>query len=193
MRRAVSRNDVILGLVTLVLVGFSLIVALVIPRRNPDFPGRGLRFFTVVSVLLVAAMLASVEVFGEEHEEGEGGEIAAEKADTAPGDTGTTQTVPPATQGETGTTPTEEAVGAAGNPEAGEQVFAAAGCGGCHALQAAGSTGTAGPDLDEHPPSFEEAVEQVANGGGGMPAYKDRLSEKEIQDVAAYVVEASKG
>ena len=63
-----SRNDVILGVAALVLVVFSLVVSLVIPRRDAGFPGRNIRVFTVVAVLLVVAMLAAVEVFGEAHE-----------------------------------------------------------------------------------------------------------------------------
>jgi mono/diheme cytochrome c family protein len=35
----------------------------------------------------------------------------------------------------------------------------------------------------------DAVVEQVRNGGGGMPAFKGSLSEKEIQDVASYVTE----
>ena len=31
--------------------------------------------------------------------------------------------------------------------------------------------------------------EQVTNGGGGMPAFKGILSEEEVKNVAAYVVE----
>jgi cytochrome c551 len=33
------------------------------------------------------------------------------------------------------------------------------------------------------------AEEQVTNGGGGMPPFKGTLSEEEIKNVAAYVVE----
>ena len=33
------------------------------------------------------------------------------------------------------------------------------------------------------------AEEQVTNGGGGMPPFKGTLSEEEIANVAAYVVE----
>ena len=54
-----SRNDVILGAAALVLVVFSLVVSLVIPRRDAGFPGRNLKVFTLVSILLVVAMLAS--------------------------------------------------------------------------------------------------------------------------------------
>ena len=76
-----------------------------------------------------------------------------------------------------------------GDPAAGKDVYASAGCGGCHTYEAGGSTGTVGPNLDESDVDFADAAEQVANGGGGMPAFKDRLSEKEIADVAAFVTE----
>ena len=74
---------------------------------------------------------------------------------------------------------------------AGAEVFASAGCGSCHTLAAAGASGTTGPDLDELQPDKETVVSQVTNGGGGMPAFADRLSEQEIDDVAAYVSESA--
>jgi mono/diheme cytochrome c family protein len=60
-------------------------------------------------------------------------------------------------------------------------------------LEAAGSSGSVGPNLDEAQPSFDQVVEQVTEGGGAMPSFKDRLSEKEIRDVAAYVSESAGG
>jgi mono/diheme cytochrome c family protein len=82
---------------------------------------------------------------------------------------------------------------AAGKAQAGEKVFAEAGCGGCHTLKAAGSSGMTGPNLDQLKPGEEQVVEQVTNGGGGMPAFKGRLSEQQIQDVAAFVAENAGG
>ena len=35
----------------------------------------------------------------------------------------------------------------------------------------------------------EGAIQQVTNGGGGMPAFKGQLSSEEISNVAAYVAE----
>ena len=96
--------------------------------------------------------------------------------------------------GETAAATTEEGGGAPeGDAEAGEQIFADNGCGNCHTLEAAGTSGTIGPDLDQTQPSFEAAVEQVTNGGGAMPAFGGRLSEQEIRNVAAYVVESTSG
>jgi mono/diheme cytochrome c family protein len=81
-----------------------------------------------------------------------------------------------------------QAGGGEGNAEAGAEVFASAGCGGCHVLEAAGSSGTVGPNLDEAKPDHALVVERVTNGMGAMPSFKDQLSEQQIKDVAAYVV-----
>ena len=94
-------------------------------------------------------------------------------------------------EGETGaTTGGDEA---AGDAEAGKSIFAAQGCGGCHTLQAAGATGTVGPNLDDSKPSFDKAVERVTKGGNGMPAFGDQLSDEQIRNVAAFVVESPRG
>ncbi len=85
-----------------------------------------------------------------------------------------------------GSVPQEEAP-AEGDAAAGKQVFSSQGCGGCHTFEEAGTSGTVGPNLDEAKPSFEEAFKQVQNGGGGMPAFGGKLSEKQIADVAAFV------
>jgi len=68
----VTRDQIILGLAALVLVVFSLVVSMLVPRRRPDFPGRNLGLFAVVSVLLVIGMLGAVELFGAEEEHGDG-------------------------------------------------------------------------------------------------------------------------
>jgi mono/diheme cytochrome c family protein len=86
------------------------------------------------------------------------------------------------------TTPTVE-----GDASAGEQIYASAGCGGCHTLAAAGSSGTVGPNLDDSKPDVALAVDRVTNGRGAMPAFSGQLSEKEIADVAAYVVQSTSG
>ena len=70
---------------------------------------------------------------------------------------------------------------------AGKQVFADAGCGTCHSLQAAGSTGTTGPNLDTLKPTRDQVVQQVKSGGGGMPSFAGQLSASQIDAVAAFV------
>jgi len=69
----------------------------------------------------------------------------------------------------------------------GEAIFKGAGCGGCHTLAAAGSTGTVGPNLDQLKPAMAIVVRQVTNGGAVMPAFKGKLSAAQIQAVAKYV------
>jgi cbb3-type cytochrome c oxidase subunit III len=71
-------------------------------------------------------------------------------------------------------------------------IFAAS-CGSCHVLEAAGTTGTTGPNLDEAKPTVERAIEQITNGGGGMPPFRDQLSEEQIRALAEYVVESTQG
>lgn len=75
----------------------------------------------------------------------------------------------------------------------GAKVFADAGCGGCHTLGAAATNGTAGPNLDETKPDAARVERQVRNGGGGMPSFRDRLSDGEIAAVAKFVAEEAGG
>ncbi len=88
-----------------------------------------------------------------------------------------------------GTLPANTGGAAEGDAANGKTVFASAGCGGCHTFSAAGSTGTVGPNLDDASVDVDAAVQQVKNGGGGMPAFGDRLSDQEIADVAAFVTQ----
>ena len=77
-----------------------------------------------------------------------------------------------------------------GDAEAGKSLYAANGCGGCHVFAAANSTGTVGPNLDESSVDFEAAFQQIANGGNGMPSFKERgLSDEEIANLTAFVTE----
>ena len=83
----------------------------------------------------------------------------------------------------------EEDGGGAGDGAAdGEAIFAEAGCGGCHALEAAGSSGTVGPNLDESKPARNLAIDRITNGRGAMPAFEDSYSAEQIEAVADYVV-----
>ena len=52
-----------------------------------------------------------------------------------------------------------------GDALVGKSVFAQAGCGNCHTLEAAGSTGTIGPVLDGRSSSYQVIIEQVIAGG----------------------------
>ncbi len=88
-----------------------------------------------------------------------------------------------------------EGDGGGGEGEAadGESIFAEAGCGGCHVLEAAGASGTVGPNLDDAKPSKELVIDRVTNGKGVMPAFKDSYSEEQIAAVADYVSQSAGG
>jgi mono/diheme cytochrome c family protein len=73
--------------------------------------------------------------------------------------------------------------GAGGDPVAGKRIFAA-NCAACHGPEGHGGAG--GPDISGQRETAH-VVEQVTNGGGGMPPFKGALTEKQIRDVAAWV------
>jgi cytochrome c6 len=60
-------------------------------------------------------------------------------------------------------------------------------CGICHSLQAAGSDGQIGPNLDMLKPKKEQIVSAVTNGIGVMPPWEGILTEEEIEAVAYYI------
>jgi cytochrome c6 len=64
-------------------------------------------------------------------------------------------------------------------------------CSVCHALAAAGATGTVGPSLDTMRPDAEQVEAAVTNGVGVMPAF-EALSPEQIAAVAQYVATAAK-
>lgn len=88
-----------------------------------------------------------------------------------------------------------EARAVRGDPVAGATVFVRAGCGRCHTLAVAGARGTAGPNLDRHASRHRHRLDDfitiVRDGRGAMPPMKDRLTPKEIRDVATFVVGAA--
>jgi mono/diheme cytochrome c family protein len=90
----------------------------------------------------------------------------------------TAETAAPTTTSTTTTT--------AAKPD-GKAVFASAGCGGCHTLKAAGSSGNVGPNLDQLKPSKSTVAHQVEVGGSTMPAFKGQLSPAQIAAVAEFV------
>ena len=74
----------------------------------------------------------------------------------------------------------------------GKAVFASAGCGGCHTLKDAGTSGTVGPNLDQLKPSESTVEHQVETGGGAMPSFKGRRTPAQIAAVAKYVSSVAK-
>jgi len=60
-------------------------------------------------------------------------------------------------------------------------------CGVCHTLQAAGSTGDIGPNLDQLKAQMAQIIAVVTNGIGVMPPWEGILTYEEIEAVAYYV------
>lgn len=68
----------------------------------------------------------------------------------------------------------------------GKQLFSDK-CGSCHTLQAAGTAGQVGPNLDAVSLSAADIEGIVRTGRGGMPAFGGQLSDAEMSAVAAFV------
>src|SRR3954454_23766591 len=183
-----TANKIVVGGMAAIFIAFALVSAFVIPRRNPNFPNRKVGLYVLGAAVLFLAMITTILVFGveEEHESAQGETPAAETTSTETG----TETGTGTTTGETGEATTGEAEGA-GDPAAGKQVFASAGCGGCHTLKDARSSGNVGPNLDDAKPDEDLIHTRVTQGKSPMPSFADQLSDKQIADVVAYVYSAT--
>lgn len=90
-----------------------------------------------------------------------------------------------------------------GDAEAGKAVFVDTGCGSCHTFEAAGTSGTTGPNLDESLQGkdaqyiYDSIVNpdaQIAEGfqPGLMPqTYGEQLDEKQLGDLVAFLTPKS--
>ena len=80
-----------------------------------------------------------------------------------------------------------------GTPAAGKVVFKAE-CGACHTLAAAGTKGkgaNAGPVLTGLKVSYARVMKQMLGGSGLMPAFVGVLTTTQMQNVAAFVAQAT--
>lgn len=73
-------------------------------------------------------------------------------------------------------------------PTIGKELYASAGCVGCHGAEGQGGVGPAlaGDEKILQDPVYVHSI--LINGKGGMPAYGDQLAENEIYAVANYVL-----
>jgi mono/diheme cytochrome c family protein len=195
-----TSNKIWLAAFAGVFIVFSLVAAFVLPRRNPDFPGERRGWFIVATLALFVAMMFAVVVFASEGEEAAGREAGEHVTETAPGD----EPQPQETTGGTTTSETatgETGEGGGGNPQAGRQVFAAQGCGSCHAFSAAGANATVGPNLDESLQGDDAAnvresiVDPAAEVEEGyqpiMPTnYEQELSPDELDNLVAFLTQS---
>jgi cytochrome c551 len=130
------------------------------------------------------------ELEAAEAEEGESSESGEAEAEESSGgaEGGAEQEGEAGEEMEGETEETEGASAAGGDAESGAVVFSE-NCSVCHG--ATGHGGNGGPDLRTMPLAQTEAgaIQQVTNGGGGMPPFSGVLSEGEIENVAAYVAQ----
>jgi mono/diheme cytochrome c family protein len=84
----------------------------------------------------------------------------------------------------------EEESGGSAAAADGEALFAE-NCGSCHTLEAAGTSGAIGPNLDDADVDAEQVAEIVSNGQGSMPSFSGSLDEAEIEAVAQFVAGSS--
>lgn len=186
---------------------FALLVAIVVPRARPGFPGRYLGWFIAVAILFFAGQMTAVLLLANLGESEASAEAKPPQTATSPipptttvttpsggtttgqTTTGTTTTSGGTTTAQTTTTggTTTAAGGGKGDPVAGKTLFMSQPCGSCHTLADAGTSGTVGPNLDDLKPSFAAVQQQVTNGGAVMPSFKGQLTPQQIDDIAAYV------
>ena len=141
---------------------FALVSSFLLPRWQPNFPGKHMwAYIAVVACFFVGMM--SVVIF-----------VAKE-----PPEASATPTQPsPAPSPAPGSPPAPTPPTPVGNAAAGKAVFAANGCASCHTFRPAGAAGTVGPDLDNL-----AADARTANRGP-----LDKYTTESIVDPNAYVV-----
>jgi heme/copper-type cytochrome/quinol oxidase subunit 2/mono/diheme cytochrome c family protein len=170
-------------------------VEVVSPERFEEFIAelqKGIRKGDEAAEEIEAEKVGEEKEFEEETSEGEESASEGEESEEA-GEGEETEGGESVEGGKEEAESTEEGgesaeAGGAPNAEAGKEVFAE-NCSVCHGADGLGGNG--GPDLTTMPKAQEQASaeEQVTNGGGGMPPFGGILSEEEIKNVAAYVVE----
>ncbi|MCW2971785.1 MAG: cytochrome [Thermoleophilia bacterium] len=121
------------------------------------------RYRRGAALLLVLAVALLVSACGGDSKDGDSGK------------TGTAPTASTSTNTETAATNTEAV--------SGKSVFLN-NCTICHGQKGTGGNG--GPDISSQSDAAHN-IEQVSNGGGGMPAFKGQLSDEEIKAVADFV------
>ncbi|HEY3492553.1 MAG TPA: c-type cytochrome [Solirubrobacterales bacterium] len=171
----------------------SAIIVTFVGLKSDKFPGRALPLIVVwFAVFVVGAATFAVRYSVEHQEHNEHKlEHANEEIEADEGDDANSEEAEAHEEGsqeEEPVGPTNAGEASGGDPAAGETVFAE-NCAGCHGEDGHGGPG--GPDLTTMPLAQTEdgAIQQVTNGGGGMPPFGEQLSEEEISNVAAYVVQ----
>src|SRR5215212_1101548 len=131
-------HKIAIGAMGAIFIAFALVSSFVLPRRSPNFPNRNVGLYVLATVVLFAAMLTTILVFGVEEESGaEAG--AAETSSGGGEDTSDDTGVDTEPEGATETQPGGPSAAAdvpalAAAP--GKQIFASAGATRCRAREA---------------------------------------------------------
>ena len=165
----------------------SAVLVTFVGLKLQNFPGRALPLVIVWFAVFMggATTFAVLHAQDEEEHEAHKLEMANERIEAAEGQPHENEAGPREEEPVGESEGSKEASG--GDPTAGATVFAG-NCAVCHGETGHGGAG--GPDLRTMPLAQTEAgaVQQVTNGGGGMPPFGEQLSEEEIANVAAFVV-----
>ena len=155
--------------------------------------------FAALLALLAAALVIGLAACGGDDDSGSAGATSTAAATTPE----TADEDPVETEDED-----EDETQTPGDATAGAEVFSSTGCGSCHVLAAANSSGTVGPNLDEQlAADAEDAGEELADftrdsieepgdyiakdyPAGTMPTYDDQLSDEQLDDLVAFVVQS---
>jgi mono/diheme cytochrome c family protein len=194
-----------------VLVVLALVVSAIGVKSEKFPPGRGV---LLAGVALFAVLIGFTLVFawqGGEDEQEHRNELRASGEEPTPAEVmdemlAATEETRLEDQGEAiaaGESISEDEEGITSATD-GAAIFEEQGCAGCHALAAAGSTGTTGPDLDvelndENAAFVEESIVDPeaeideGYGGGIMPNnFGEELSQEELDALVSYIVESVK-
>ena len=184
-----------IGLMGAAFIVFALVSAFVLPRRWPNFPGKYVWPYVAVVICFFLAMMAVIVWVAKEPPEQ--AEASSTPPAAAPPPSGPTKPPPPPPA-------------AQGNAAAGKAVFAANGCGSCHTFTPAGANGTVGPNLDDLASNAQKAnrgsladythesivdpnayVVPGFSAGIMPPDFGQKLSEKQIADLVAFLTQPS--
>ncbi|MGI9020596.1 MAG: c-type cytochrome [Solirubrobacterales bacterium] len=192
---------IILGLA---LTALALVISFAGVKLEDFPPSKGI---LLACIGVFAALIGATAVFawqGGEEEQDHRNELRASGEEPSPADVMTEmlEATEQARTEEEGETELAEGGGPETASAEGAALFDAQGCAGCHILEASGSTGTIGPDLDvelkgEDAAYVEEAIvdpeKEIVEGfpGGVMPDdFGTELSAEELEALVAYIADS---
>ena len=195
-------NETLFYVLGIVLVIVALVVSFA-GLRFDKFPAT--RGVLIGATLAIAILVGATMTFAWRNAEDEQAHREAELAEDVEANEASGDVAEADEEAGSGAAEPEEAEATTTTASAdGAQVFEEQGCGGCHTLAAAGSTGTTGPDLDgalkgEPTASIKESIvdpnKQVADGypPDVMPQTFADLPPDQLNALVSYLSESTGG